>query len=449
MAFSFFKKIRVFSWTSKAFLRKYGQVIALSLIIGLAGFFLISKISPYLPKPKKHERIGLVGKYTLDQLPHEILILLGQGLTLVAKDGSVVSGLASSWTVSEDGLSYTFTLKDNIYWQDDQKMKAEDIVYDFKDVNREVIDDKTLKFSLKESFAPFLIAVSKPVFKQKLIGSGPYKIEIIKKSGNYIRLLKLSGPAKDITFRFYPTVEAVKLAFKLGEIDIIDGLFVNPFEEDWQKYFTLDTLVKKDRYIGLFFNNEDSFLGNKALRQALSYAIKDKPKDETKAIGPLNPDSWAYNLQVKTYNYDPKNARELLKKFKEDDDEEIKIKISTSQAFLSLAEEIKYSWEEVLDIKVEIEVIDIVPQDYQVFLGIQEIPADPDQYALWHSTRAENITHFKDPRIDKLLEDGRRILTREKRKEKYFDFQRFLLEESPVAFLSHPLFFKIIRKPIF
>lgn len=445
MTSSITKKIRGFSWTVKAFLKRYGKISAFSLIIGLAGFFLISKVSPYLPKPKRHERIGLVGKYTPDQLPQEILALLGQGLTSVAKNGSAIQGLASRWEISEDGLTYTFFLKENIFWQDGEKIKADQIVYDFKDVTCQVIDEKTLRFRLKEPFSPFLIALSKPAFKKHLLGSGPYKIEKIKKSGNFIKLLKLTGPTKDITFRFYPTVEAVKLAFKLGEVDIINGLFTNPFKEEWQKYFRVETQIKKDRYIGLFFNNNDPLLGNKTLRQALNYAIKNKPTDETRAIGPLNPNSWAYNSQVKTYDYDPQNAKNLFEKFKTEKNEEIKITISTSQALLTWAEEIKQSWEDVLGIKVEVEVINAIPQDYQVFLGIQEIPVDPDQYALWHSTRAENITHFKDPRIDKLLEDGRRIQDKEKRKEKYFDFQRFLLEESPVIFLAYPRLFRITR----
>lgn len=446
MAFTFFKKFRVLFWTIKAFLKKYSKIIALSLIIGFAGFFLISKVIPFLPKTKKYERIGLVGQYTFEQLPYSVLSFLGQGLTAIAKDGSAAPGLAESWQVSEDGLTYTFVLRDKIFWQDGSRITAQDVVYDFKDVERNVIDDRTLRFKLKEPFSPFPIALSMPVFKNKLTGSGPYKIVRIQKTGNYIKFLRLTGAKKDIGIRFYPTVEVIVQAFKLGEVDIIDGLFENPFKADWLDKANLEEVIKKDRFTGLFFNNKDSWLGNKNFRQALNYAIKNKPNDETRALGPINPDSWAYNPEVKKYDYDPANARELLDKAKEDNDEKIRIKISTSQVFLNLAEEIKHSWEEELGIEVEVEVINAIPGDFQVFLGIQEIPADPDQYVLWHSTRGENITGFQDPRVDKLLEDARKTNNLEKRKEKYFDFQRFLLEESPVAFLSHPRLYKISRQ---
>ena len=68
---------------------------------------------------------------------------------------------------------------------------------------------------------------------------------------------------------------------------------------------------------------------------------------------------------------------------------------------------------------------------------------------LWHSTRQENITNLKNPKIDKLLEDGRRMADLEDRKEKYFEFQKVLSEESPVVFLSHPTIYSIRRKKIF
>lgn len=443
------KKIRVFFWTIEAFLKKHVKIIAIGLLLGIVAFLLIYKLAAYLPSPKKHERIGLIGRYSFNQLPKEILALLGEGLTAIGEDGSIKPGLASKWDISLDNLVYTFTLKDNIFWQDGKPIKADQIIYNFKDVESKVIDDCTISFILKEPFSPFPLVLSAPVFKNNFLGSGSYKVVKIKQDGNYIKLLKLSGPEKNIIYHFYPTVDMAKLGFKIGEVDILDGFFINPFEEDWLKYLKIAKQLKRDRYIGLFFNNTDALLGNKSLRQALSYAIKNKPTDESRALGPISFLSWAYNSQVKTYDYDPKNALNLLEKVKKEKNEEIKLKISTSQAFLPLAEEIQRSWEEILGIKISIEIINAIPQDYQIFLGMQEIPADPDQYLFWHSTRKENITNFKDPKIDKLLEDGRRTADNAKRKEKYFDFQKFLLEEAPVAFLSYPYFYKISRISIF
>ncbi|MFA5795842.1 MAG: hypothetical protein WC885_01540, partial [Candidatus Shapirobacteria bacterium] len=74
------------------------------------------------------------------------------------------------------------------------------------------------------------------------------------------------------------------------------------------------------------------------------------------------------------------------------------------------------------------------------------IPADPDQYTFWHSTQEKtNITHLNNSRIDKLLEEGRLTFNLQDRKKIYLDFQKFLLEESPVIFISYPTIYSVSR----
>jgi len=110
------------------------------------------------------------------------------------------------------------------------------------------------------------------------------------------------------------------------------------------------------------------------------------------------------------------------------------------------AEKIKKDWEEA-GAKVQIEITPNVPLNFQAFLATVDIPKDPDQYSLWHSTQTgTNISKYNNPRIDKLLEDGRTELDQETRKKIYIDFQRFLIEDSPAIFLYHPTFYTISRK---
>ncbi|OYO67630.1 hypothetical protein CG709_17585, partial [Lachnotalea glycerini] len=52
-----------------------------------------------------------------------------EGLTKIDQDGIYVDAQAASHTVSEDGLVYTFTLRDDIRWSDGQSVKASDFVY--------------------------------------------------------------------------------------------------------------------------------------------------------------------------------------------------------------------------------------------------------------------------------------------------------------------------------
>jgi peptide/nickel transport system substrate-binding protein len=67
----------------------------------------------------------------------------------------------------------------------------------------------------------------------------------------------------------------------------------------------------------------------------------------------------------------------------------------------------------------------------------QEIPIDPDQYVMWHSSQATNFTNYKNTRIDSLLEKGRQTTEIAERRTIYQEFQQYLLEDPPAIFLKY------------
>ncbi len=122
------------------------------------------------------------------------------------------------------------------------------------------------------------------------------------------------------------------------------------------------------------------------------------------------------------------------------------VKLASTPTLLPLAENIAKYWGEI-GIDTSIQVSSVIPDEFQSFLAVFDIPSDPDQYSFWHSTQEQtNITEYKSPRIDKLLEDGRSELNTDERKKIYLDFQRFLVEDSPAIFLYHPKNYNIKRK---
>ena len=237
-----------------------------------------------------------------------------------------------------------------------------------------------------------------------------------------------------LTYKFYPTEDRLILGFKLGEIDVINKLqdiseFVN-----WKK-INIDHDIGWNNFVGIFLNTENEKLKEKVIRQGLNYSINKAEMGE-RALGPISPFSWGYNPQVKPYEQDKEKIKEI---------KDIEIKLSTLPNLLKTAEKIAKDWQEA-GIKTEIEVVTSVPVDYDAFLATVDIPKDPDQYSLWHSTQTTtNISRLASPRIDKLLEDGRTELDQETRKKIYLDFQRFLVEDVPAIFLYHPTFYTISR----
>ncbi len=453
------KNLRRSYWLFTGFIAKHKGKIFLTSIVTAILITVLPFLAQKIPSGKPEKRIGKVGQYTLDNLPEDLQTSLSSGLTAIAPDGTATPSLAINWEAFEDGTRYVFTLNSAVKWHDGQTLQAAHISYDLKDVDKNIISADKVEFKLKEPFAPFPTAVTKPLFrktttisrllkrqKYELIGTGLFEIKKVVRHGQYLNQLITESPAEKRIYKFYPSENTAITAYKLGEIDYLDAVIDPKALTAWQNT-QIEAITHYDRYVAVFFNTQDGSLTDKNFRQALTYAIEDKGDDDHRALGPIHPSSWAYNSQVKPYKTDLDRAKALINKIKQDDkDFSPTIRLDTSLAYLDTAEKIKQAWE-ALGVTTEVRVITYQPNEYQALLVAHQIAADPDQYTMWHSTQTgSNITKLTNPKIDKLLEDGRRTLDQDQRKDIYFDFQRFLLEESPAAFLFYQTTYTISRK---
>lgn len=438
------KKIRLYYWLIKGFVFKHTKLLIIAIIFGALFSLIVPKYFIYLPRPRLYEKIAVIGKPTLQEIPLFIQKEISIGLTDITLSGEATPSAAVSFTQNVDAKKFTFKLRDDLYWHDGKKFTVEDINYNFSDVQVEIISANEVVFNLQDSFSPFPTIVSQPLFRQKksfpflnnfsLLGLGNMKVKKIVKKGNHVKEILLVSNNLKKHYKFYNTQESAILAFKLGEVDQILDL-ASPGEiSEWPNVKVFD-VVHPEIYVAVFFNINDPLLSSKSFRQALTYAISEKKDVKKRALSPISPNSWAYNPQVKAYDYNLDNARLLLDKEKEENPNfDPKIELTTTLPYLNAAENIKNQWNE-LDIPTTVKVVSYLPDAYQALLIAQEIPPDPDQYSLWHSTQNTNITNYNSPKIDKLLEDGRQILDKKERTLIYQDFQRFLVEDTPAAFL--------------
>lgn len=419
----------------QAFFKRFKAIIIVGIFFGILVFLALVFLFPSLNASSL--RVGVTGRFLADQLPDNITTMISEGLTVVDENGNVSPGIAKSWESSDGGKTWIFKLDENKEWQDGKKVVSKDITYEFTDAQIEKIDDSTIKFNLNSQFSAFPIIVSKPLFKKGLLGTRDWKVKKISLTAGYVQKLTIVNLKKDkITFKFYPSDERLKLGFKLGEIDVIDKLQDIEEFKDW-KIVDIKPNVSINNFVAIFLNTENEKLSEKSVRLALNYAIDKNREIEERAISPISFNSWAFNSQVKPYNKDMEKTKEL---------KDFKIKLSTLPNLLKTAETVAKQWTEA-GATVEVEVVTGIPEQFDAFLATVDIPKDPDQYSLWHSTQTTtNISRYKNPRIDKLLEDGRTELDQEARKKSYFDFQRFLVEDSPAIFLYHPTFYTITRK---
>ena len=451
----FLKRRRLVVWLLKAYLKKWRRTIFLSFVLGLAVFFIlkfgVNYFIPLIPFTQQ-QSVGVVGSYSVDNPPSFLLAKISRGLTYISSDQTPKPDIAKSWDIKDNGKTYIFYLKNNIYFSDGTKLTSNEIKYNFLNVSVERPDKYTIIFRLKNVYSPFLTTVSRPIFKPGFVGIGEYRVQSINVNGNFIQsinIVSVKGETKEISYQFYPTEESLKTAFVLGDLSKIIGVRNISYQNKNLNSFTNATVTESIDYsklITIFYNTQDKDLSDKKLREALSYSIPDSFSHGKRNYGPFVPNSWVGQDGLASYSQDLEHSKLLLGQIQgSSKSASLTLEIKTLAQFVPLASQIKSIWEH-LGIKTNVNIVSTYPSDFQVFLGEFNVPKDPDQYTLWHSSQMNNITNYKNLRIDKLLEDGRQTLDLSEREKIYSDFQKYLLDDPPATFLYFPFVYEVTRK---
>lgn len=438
------RRIKFWLHLTWAYVLRYKYPFLITLLTLLTVIYTATRLWPQITR-NNIVTIGYVGTYTLETIPSEVLNLVTQSLITIDQNGRPIPSLASHWTVSDDGKTYVVFLKDNLKWHDNTLVDAKDITIAIENVQITALNNKAIEFKLPNPIASFPTALDKPVFKSKsFYGTGEYRISQIEKTEDLIQKIKMSPKQKGlprVEINFYQAQDQLIDAIKIGQVKYASVTNAKIFQT-WPN-LEVQRETATDEIVAIFYNTEDPILASKELRQALSHAINKSAFDGISAISPTSPKSWAFNQDVKRYDYNTGRAKELLSKSQVKNPE---ITLSVVGGFIELAKLIQKDWQD-LGIVVEIREEKTIPQNFQALLAVNKIPPDPDQYGLWHSTQSQtNLTRYKDVKIDKLLEDARNMQDEETRKQLYFDFQRFLVEDAPIVLLYHPYRYQVTYK---
>lgn len=227
--------------------------------------------------------------YNTSIMTYETLVNMG------ADDYEPVPGLATDWVESEDGLTWTFTMREGVEWSDGEPLTARDAAYtygllienqairdwniDFAGnlVSAEAPDDTTFVLTLAEP-APAEV-LTREVFivpehvwstypdpsaddanELPLVGSGPFQVTEYR-AGEYLRLEANErywdgAPGFDeIVYDYYAETDAAVAALEAGEVDIVNGL--NPAQIgalEQQDHVTVNNAQGR-RYVSLTLNH--------------------------------------------------------------------------------------------------------------------------------------------------------------------------------------------------
>ncbi len=306
--------------------------------------------------------------YTKNRYVRDVLWLVYEGLVRLDKNGRAVPCLATSWTVSEDRLEWTFRLRDRVYWHDKKPFTADDVVYTIKTIRENTVDSiykvnlsnlagvtapnkNTVKIKLVEpdSFLPELLAI--PIIPKHKhdgddfknlrssrnmtpVGTGPFVFSSFKDNslirleayknwwdGKRIKDSDITLPYLDaIEVAILPTLDDALAKFQTGEIDVVPVA-----ENTGNKYsYRNDLIIRRyaDREFDyLLMNPRHSLLKNADFRKALVYSIDKNelvnsvlPGEAMAADLPISPENWVINTGIISYVPDSAEAVKILKK---------------------------------------------------------------------------------------------------------------------------------------
>lgn len=290
------------------------------------------------------------------------------GAPLLAKDfqSRIVPGLAESWTISGDGLQWTFRLKAGAAFHDGTPVTAQAVKASIARAlapetkspvakaqlgpvsSAEAVDARTLRITLKEPFAPFMANLTdsrlSPInvkaaeaagagFGRAPVSAGPYSVKEWA-SGHHITLVRNPafawGPPhmhkgaaylQQITYRIIPDSATQVAAFEGSEVN---ELGIPPHDVSrlvGSKKYQVFHFLRKGVGLFLEFNTTKEPFSDLRVRRAMNYAInKDvlvkvalEGQGEA-AYGPLPPSIWGYWPGIVDYapHYDPGKAKQLF-----------------------------------------------------------------------------------------------------------------------------------------
>lgn len=250
----------------------------------------------------------------------DLVSLIYTGLMRFDGKGNIVPSLAERYTISDNGLLYTFSLRKDARWSDGVPLRADDIVFtvslaknpayrsslrpNWEGVTVEKIDDYTVSFTLIKQYAPFLENTTLGIIPKHIweqvpplefnlsehntipIGAGPYKISSLEKdaAGRVLSYVLISNShylprepyISNLTVSFFPTPHDLVSARVSGYIDSASPVNASLVADLEQKGYYVKQLPLP-RVFGVFFNqNASTVLADSTVRQALELAI-DRP----------------------------------------------------------------------------------------------------------------------------------------------------------------------------
>ena len=415
----------------------------------------------------------------------------------------VAPGLAARLD-NPDPLTYIAHLRSGVMFHDGHELTAKDVVFTFSSfldpdfvsarkgayrmlASVRALDDYRVEFKLKEPFGSFPVQLVMQVvpdgagesLRSFPIGTGPYRfvryvvdeqVELSTFEGYWDGLPQNAG----IVLRIVPDDTMRGLELRKGSVD----LTVNDVSPDIAHQLRKDglTLTQGEgvdyTYVGL--NMRDAVLQNKRVRHAIAYAIDRQSIVDhlrrglaTPAVGVLSPRAWAFEPDVRRFDYDPARSKELLDEagYRDPDGDgplprlRLSLKTSTDEFYRLQATVIQQNLRLVgidLDVRsYEFATFyaDVLSGNVQMYTLQWVGVTDPDMLRrVFHSEQVPpvgfNRIYYRNPDVDRLIDLASTALTDGARRQYYAEVQKAVAEDAPYISLWYKTNIAVARRGI-
>jgi len=350
------------------------------------------------------------------------------------------------------------------------------------------VDDFTIQAILPEPFAPFLSSMGMGILPQHLlhdqdintspfnrnpIGTGPFKF-VEWRSSQYVKLLKnddyfdKEAQVDGILMKIIPDANTARLSIQNGDIDIQDSVQAKdvPLLNAKAHLALYDYYSLSYTYMG--FNLSKPPFTDRRFRLAVSHAINRDAivRSVLKGYGrptllPSTEELWSYPTdlsKIHVFGYNPDKSKALIEEmgyvfnpesgYYEKDGVPLSFTLLTNKGnkYREKTAQIIQRFMQNVGVKVSIQLMEwssfikvtTDPTAFEAIMSGWGLGIDPDGYSIWHSSQhgsGFNFIGYNNPRVDRLLEAGRRETVISKRQAIYAQVYQNITYDVPYYFL--------------
>ena len=471
------------AWSKNERLIFWGSLIVFITTFSIATAFYVEDNTVAVPKRGGEFREGIVGQPIFI---NSVLPGSEADRDLSRLIFSSVTDVAESIKLDEDERTYSVRIKENIRWQDNEKLTSDDIIFtletiqdpgarsplftSFQGVTAERVSELEIKFTLQNPYAFFIedhlknfLVIPKHIFADtpvenmrfsiyglKPVGSGPYKVVSYKSDEKgVINLMNLEENENyfgdkpyipKMAFKFYRNTAELLQAYNSGQID---GFGLSTAESLGEVRLRHNVYyLPSSRYYAVFINQSagNEKLKDLKIRRALSETVNRTALTEdifkSHATALYGPTTFS---EKPNYVIDTSLLQGL----------ELDVTVPEEPFLVKTANALKSTWEShgaVVNLKIltlkNIQEEVLRTTDYELLLFGNIVKEGQDLFSFWHSSRRfypdQNLALYQNKDVDAELEAYRKTFDEQKRLARLEKISDMISSDAPAVFLYSP-----------